>query len=240
MTLQYPALSDQQLREHPWDAWQCQRTMARLVFFREKRMYRQCFDELWSSRKDISFGQNGGFWIGRASIEKNLVQALENSSIPTGSSVALQSLMSPLVEVAADGATAKGMWYCPGVRTGQTSGGQARAMWFYARFAADFIKESGIWRIWHLFCGGEFTFDVGRSYIPGNGMALLPDAELPMPGPGEMPILLGADYGDGYDLPVNLYGITSGWSAYPPEPRPYETFSETFSYGADPFMEGTK
>ena len=53
---------------------------------------------------------------------------------------------TPLIEVAFDGQTAKGMWYVYGSTTEVYSTGP-KAAWNFGRCAVDFIKEDGVWKI---------------------------------------------------------------------------------------------
>ncbi len=63
---------------------------------------------------------------------------------------------SPVIELAADGKTAKGSWISPGLEADppmDLKAGEKRTTtgyWAWAKFGADFVKENGQWRIWHL------------------------------------------------------------------------------------------
>ena len=57
------------------------------------------------------------------------------------------SFLAPLIEVAGDGKTAKGVWDSLGVDTG---GGNNMANWGWVRYAIDFKKINGEWKIWHM------------------------------------------------------------------------------------------
>jgi hypothetical protein len=50
----------------------------------------------------------------------------------------------PVIEVAADGKTAKSVWLSPGC---------AGDKWIWGTYIVDYIKEDGEWRLWHVnFC----------------------------------------------------------------------------------------
>ena len=57
------------------------------------------------------------------------------------------SMFSPVVEVAADGKTAKGVWdsFGPNISNGSDVGN-----WLWVKYGVDFIKEDGAWKIWHM------------------------------------------------------------------------------------------
>jgi hypothetical protein len=57
------------------------------------------------------------------------------------------SFLAPIIEVAGDGQTAKGVWDSPGLDTGS---GNNMANWAWVRYAVDFKKINGAWKIWHL------------------------------------------------------------------------------------------
>lgn len=233
-----------------WDAYLCQNLMARYTYAREQGLEKESFEQLWSSREDISLGENNGFWAGRDSVKNAWITGRQdaaqadlailrasNPDLSLGAgSMDRVNLMSPLIEVARDGQTAKGMWYCPGVSTRMEIDGQMHLCWHYIRYAVDFVLETEGWRLWHVFAGSEFRFEPGHAYIPAAGMKPLPDATVYEQNPATVGFPLGRTRMPEYDLPVRAYSIDYGWSAWPPEPIPYEAFETTFSYGPEPFV----
>lgn len=245
-------LSDNERASAAWDAYLCQNLMARFVYYQELGMEETVFDALWSRREDISLGENEGFMVDRKSVYAYWVENRQeirqanlellrktnpDRNLSSGAgSMDRFNLMSPLIEVARDGKTAKGMWYCPGVDTQSEADGQMHLCWHYVRYAVDFIMEDGQWKIWHLFRGSEFRFEMGHAYIPATGMNPLPDATVYTPNPAIAGLPLGRETKRPYDLPIHIYSIDYGWSQYPVTPVPYEHFEETFTYGPEPFM----
>jgi hypothetical protein len=65
-----------------------------------------------------------------------------------GGAMDFHILPTGVVEVAEDGLTAKGVWYSPGMII-QGSGSNISGTWIYETYAMDFVKEDGVWRIWH-------------------------------------------------------------------------------------------
>lgn len=57
------------------------------------------------------------------------------------------SMFTPVIEVAADGKTAQGVWdsFGPNIQSGDTVGN-----WLWVKYGVDFVKEDGEWKIWHL------------------------------------------------------------------------------------------
>jgi hypothetical protein len=71
------------------------------------------------------------------------------------------TFLSPIIEVAGDGQTAKGVWDSPGIDTGN---GNAMANWAWVRYAIDFKKINGEWKIWHLSVLPVWTAPYGDSW----------------------------------------------------------------------------
>lgn len=88
---------------------------------------------------------------------------------------------TPVIEVAEDGQTAKGVWIMAGLESGLTdpevaagmpdfmySPGEVRgkkvwAHWVWCKYALDFLKQDGEWRIWHFRC-----YEVARAPFEEN------------------------------------------------------------------------
>lgn len=121
---------------------------------------------------------------------------------------------TPLIEVAFDGQTAKGMWYVYGSTTEVYSTGP-KAAWNFGRCAVDFVKEDGVWKIWHMTMFTDIQCPVGGNWgkdkmYPHEGV------EIPEPTVKEH---YYTGYGDDFLSLVE-----------PPLPEPYDTFANTFSY----------
>jgi len=129
--------------------------------------------DLWSSREDVAYGTGDGWYVGAASVRgyyaareaKNrriaelLIQALphkfagKTADDVYGIGVFRSMPVScPIIEIAGDGRTAKGLWYSPGFEG---------ARWSYGICGADFVREADGWKIWHLIFGTDFTLAPG-------------------------------------------------------------------------------
>jgi hypothetical protein len=53
----------------------------------------------------------------------------------------MHTLTTPIIEVAGDGKTAKGMWYSPGQVTEVGQDGKPMAMWMWEKYGADFERR---------------------------------------------------------------------------------------------------
>lgn len=193
-------------------------------------------------QKDVSFGQNWGVWVGldhvkayyKSSSKEELQKRLDtirkyNPDIPNDIKYAnagsgmFHMLTTPIIEVAEDGQTAKGMWYTPAASNSFNEREKKwQAGWMYEKYAVDFIKEDGKWKIWHfnVFCDFGCTFE--KSWVDAAEEERLnprPPMEMPINVPPDLP-------GPGF----KEYSTRRVWQL-PKPPEPYRTFSETFSYG---------
>lgn len=133
-------------------------------------------------------------------------------------------LTTPLVEVAGDGQTAKGLWQVMGADNSITQYGPL-STWNWGYMAADFVLEDGQWKIWHLQEFTELDAPVASDWVAGNPYQ--PVAEY---------AAVALMKVSAPTVPAKLY---EGWSAEreytaPPRmPEPYQSFADTFSYGME-------
>ena len=146
------------------------------------------------NRETATFGQNQGFMLGFGYIWDGYVEGHDTSWLSSAKryceqngidvsgwtdeeilevyggvgQLLLHVTTTAIIEIAEDGKTAKGFWYSPGLvkETGQS----AMAIW--EAYGADFVKEEGGWKLWHLhmytdFTGGFFV-DLGGSSASGE------------------------------------------------------------------------
>ena len=157
---------------------------------------------------------------------------------------------TPLIEVAADGKTAKGLWVMSGVESGLTDLEAAKLapdfmfqkdvlidgkkVWMHnvlVKYGVDFLKQDGEWKIWHFHC-----FEIARSPV---GMGWIPFAAKSENNPFSDDLMYFGENGRPIfmpkpDAPVtmrnNPYRTDTGQTLDAPPPVPYRTFSETFAY----------
>ena len=102
---------------------------------------------------------------------------------PTPGGMFEHHLCTPIIQVAADGKTAKGLWFSPGHETTPDEKGKLIAHWCYGKFGADFIKEDGKWKIWHYHWYDTFMCPYDKSWVetrqPAIGELRHPDSDTP-------------------------------------------------------------
>lgn len=137
----------------------------------------------------------------------------------------VKPLTAPVVEVAEDGETAKGLWFCLGCSAEVTTRGP-EANWTWGYFAGDFVYEDDQWKIWHLQYLNDVDSLCGQSW--GKAVKAYPELEAFAP-------LKDFNYPE-YTVKENvreLYRVDRPLTAAPRIPEPYKTFTETFSYGKE-------
>lgn len=206
----------------------------------------EIFDLFFSKKDDVCLTFNDGSYVGpeavkgyfEACVARNRLSAkLLQKRLPeklggkTEEEIygigpfQVKPLTAPVVEVAEDGETAKGLWFCLGCSAEVTSRGP-EANWTWGYFAGDFIYEDEEWRIWHL----QYLNDVDSLCGQSWGREVIPYAELP-----EFAPLKDFSYPE-YTVKEavrELYRVDRPLTAAPRIPEPYKSFAETFSYGKE-------
>jgi hypothetical protein len=133
----------------------------------------------------------------------------------------IDTLTTPIIQVAGDGKTAEGVWMSPGLDSTVVDG-KPSAKWAWTKYGADFVKEDGVWKIWHLHIYGIFLTDYHKSWADGPQLKY------------------DASYGGliGHQM-HNDRPPTSSWAfsadtVFPDDqpsiPQPYQTFDEKTAY----------
>ncbi len=151
----------------------------------------------------------------------------------------LHPMQTPVVEVAGDGKTAKGVFLSLGA--GAHSGDDA-GVWAWVRYGVDFIKEDGQWKIWHLHAYPIFSTsfykswtDSAREKAAGGGKPAMPQGAGGPPAGGAQ----GGPQGGGpQGAPQGAGNRVEPWSyngkGLPPlepvPPTPYQTFDPATAY----------
>jgi hypothetical protein len=228
------------------DSQDIQSVMSRHAWYYSAGQHQRELTELWAiDQNDVSFGTNAGYWVGYKSIKYAYVDWFkiqsakdlaylskkhpEVKNVPenvlAGTSM-MHTITTPLVVVADDGKTAKALFYSPG-QVSQTPLGNPDANWMWERYAVDFIKQDGKWKIWHFNVFTDFSVVPGGDWTkpqPAAAIVLQPGEVLPWEDPNAPQ----------FDIPMKVYdgyAVTTVRGEKPLIPVPYRTFSETFSYG---------
>lgn len=200
--------------------------------------------DLFSERDDICLAVNDGFYSGREAVtgyyealhQKNLLttrlimakypEKFEGKTEEDAYGCGLinyKPLDTPVVEIAGDEQTARGIWTCRNSYSDlRTSGAVTFYEWGWV--AADFIKEAAGWKIWHLMIVNDVHVQAGlqynegeQPYAPVAGFEAMADFKMPEPNVKK--------------TIRTLYSTNRPRTCAPEVPEPYETFSPAHSYG---------
>ena len=204
--------------------------------------------DLWSARDDISLGVNSGYYAGRealtayyASIDaatKAKAQVLKkvfpedlgeysDEKLYGRGPMEIRSLDNAIIEIADDGATAKAFFYVFGLVTDITERGPI-SNWVLGSCCFDFIRENDQWRIWHVLYLEDVDTPAGKKWGDPNAIEQFPL----MP---EFKAMADVNVTEP-NAPATLRSLYTGsrpFTKLPKVPEPYDTFENTFSYGAD-------
>ncbi len=228
------------------DIAEVQNVMSKHAYYHAVGHHLQELKDVWVKEDGAwaataSFGQNHGYWVGMERIrryygglnERNrkknleivsrLYPEVENTKENEGvGSMIMHTLTTPIIEVAGDGKTAKGMWYSPGQVTEIGGDGRPMAMWMWEKYGADFVKEDGRWKLWHIHMYTDFAVPPGQSWTDPTVKSRFSSGDTVERPPEMKPDIEEVTYQEW--SPTTVPQLT-------PMPDPYWTFSETFSYG---------
>lgn len=130
---------------------------------------------------------------------------------------------TPVIEIASDGKTAKGIWHSAGSKICVGTSGPVQ-YWSMGYFCGDFVREDDQWKIWHLVFAEEYGFPGGQSWaVP----------ETSYPEIGAFSVFSQCPKVAEPSIKSEIWPRYSQRRAFvgtPLIPKPYDTFSETFSY----------
>ena len=204
--------------------------------------------DLWSVREDVSLGVNGGYYAGRKALEdyyasidaatKAKAQVLKqvfpedlgeysDEKLYGRGPMEIRSLDNAIIEIADDGKTAKGFFYVFGLVTDITVRGPI-SNWVLGSCCFDFIREDGAWKIWHVLYLEDVNTPAGKKWGDPKAVEAFPE----MPEFAAMADVAVAGPNEPRELRT-LYTGARPFTKLPKVPEPYDTFANTFSYGAE-------
>jgi hypothetical protein len=133
------------------------------------------------------------------------------------------NLASPVIEIAGDGKTAKGVWMSPGHETAaDRETGKLKGHWCWSKYGCDFVKEDGKWKLWHYHVYRVFRTPFDTDWVDGGCWSYNPVGTTVMEDKFGKP-----DIPTTYDHP---YSPTTKPELVPEPPEPYETFDPAKAY----------
>lgn len=198
----------------------CENVIGRLFYYTATFMTNEILP-LWADRDDCTLEFPFGCYDGIRGVTRFYSEIMGDRSDPITYEqikgvMNVSTLDTEVIEVAEDRQTARGMWFSPGM---ETYGKAARfeefvghGFWVWYKVYADFIKEDGEWRIWHLRYFLVFRTDYHQSWTETDNYKgyILKD-----PACDRAP-----------SSPPTKYDINSFLDAGPAAPLPYHNFEE--------------
>lgn len=216
-------------------AQEIQNVMSRYVYMHTAGRHKECVSLFITKRDDAKIEMMWGIYEGKDAAYRCYAvdhANLEGQGEQRRGRMQMHTLSTPLIVVAGDGKTGKGAWISPGHETAAGKG-KALANWAWCKYGADFIREDGLWKIWHLRIYGIFmtAFDKPWTEV-AEAIGLHEEFMTLMPGitlvPGKPPT-----FKFNIDRPPS-----SGWeyrpdAIYPYDqplpPQPYATWDDAMS-----------
>lgn len=215
--------------------YDCENTAGRLFYYTSTFMMRDVM-ALWSTRDDCCLEMPFGCYIGPAGVRRYYTEVLGDRNDPQSLErllgvMCVSTLDTPVIEVASDLKTARGIWFSPGFETygeaAKYQSFQGHGFWMWAKVAIDFLLEDGVWKLWHVRIHQVFRTEYHTSWT-------------------EVKEYLGYPLGDARcdappRSPFRPYNIDEIPDAGPEIPRPYESFDQVYpGYGMDGGRENNR
>lgn len=154
-----------------------------------------------------------GVFEGREAVEA-VVRDIIVKPLAPGYMLDMQ-LTTPMIEVAGDGLTARGLWWCPGIGAEVDNRPEPQAVWNWGMVGADFIFENEQWKVWHLHYFRFIRCDYHKGWTEDTSMVNRLNAPL-------HPLSKSTTYHNPY-TPLSIR------EGLPACPRPYASYDESNS-----------
>jgi len=110
------------------------------------------------------WAQTSGYWKGMDHIMANYGSTTNNGAMPDAEGGFIwHTITTPVVEIAEDRQTAKGIWYTPGIVGEYKEDGTNSSQWMWEKYGVDFVRENGKWKVWHMKVYTDFSAPVGEA-----------------------------------------------------------------------------
>lgn len=177
---------------------------------------------MFAKRPDtrLYFGELG-YWEGPDAAKRGW--GILKQMKPKPGTMHFHPTMCPVVEVAADGQTAQGVWTTFGFESGaDRKTGELDPKYAWGTYGIDFIKEDGEWKFWHFHIYRLLMHTVGKPWTDKKYWNPFPEASGDVDGM-PMPEELKPDFPGVDDSPYQIDKVTV---IKPEPPLPYKTISK--------------
>lgn len=182
--------------------------------------------ELYSEKAPDVFVNIGvrGHWVGKGKEAARRAWGTFIDMDPnTPGNMPIHPITTPVIEVAKDGKTARGVWIGTGfVASKDAQTGEPKCSWEWDKYGVDFIKEDGKWKFWHFHVYRVFSIGWDDKWAE-----IFKTAKEPV----IMPKYTDYNKPDGPSIDSYPYSLFTVQKLAPAPPEPYEKWDETNSYG---------
>ena len=198
-----------------------QNLVGRYEFWHVANLHRKCLQLFALDTPGVKIEMDWGVYDGKESVKRFFlgyhgIHEAENPENDLRGEMHMHLQTTPVIEIAEDLRTAKGVWISPGLESGPF-GGDMNAVWSWNKYGVDFVKEDDEWRFWHFHLYRIFKTPYDKSWVdvPYNPPP-------PQTDPDKRP-----DKPSSYD---RVYSPTAVTENIPEPPAPYETWDDTKAY----------
>lgn len=148
-----------------WDVQQLRNLIGKYQYLLTAHEHARVYD-LFSKRDDVYMDCEGmGILDGPLGVRKFFIDWHWHQDGNAKGQFNVKTITTDLIEVAEDGMTAYALWKGPGYETRKRHDGKSEALHLWGIPAIDFIKEDGVWKIWHLRLPHSILCDYHRSWV---------------------------------------------------------------------------
>lgn len=209
------------------DIFEIQNLMNKYPYYGMASMHWERNEFMWAKKAPggvkIHLGEQG-YWEGPDALQKvgllprSPEDAKKREEDRVGN-MAFHIPLCPVLELAGDGKTAKGIWIGLGLLAMKDrKTGEPTAAWEWDKYGIDFIKEDGKWKVWH-----QHIYRLIHGWKVDEKWGTIFNKK-------EETISRGFVPPDGPAVDDNPYTLTTIQRLVPAPPEPYETWADTTSY----------
>lgn len=135
-------------------AQKCEQLMTTYVSLHMEMRHKD-YLRLWTQRPDCKLEMPWGAYEGYAGVERCYLKDHGDRSMPEIQELlkgllCVHTIGTSVIEVAADGKTARGVWISPGFETANEGTDGPMGMWAWSKYGVDFLLEEDGWKIWKM------------------------------------------------------------------------------------------
>ena len=199
---------------------QIQNLMGRYALAHLTNQHARCFELSALNTPGVRVEMPFGVYEGRAGLERLYLGFFGPLDREPAGRMHMHTMTTPVIEVAGDLQTAKGVWMAPGHATDKYQNDTFRASWRWVKYGCDFVKEDADWKIWHLRIYGIFATPYEKSWVDNP----------PPAGRGGPPRMAPEVAPDRPSAPFWQYSAEAIVPDEPAPPEPYQSFDHATAY----------